>query len=96
MTRIDWKRKLASRKFWAAVIACVGAVCGAFGLSSGSIEQVASIIGAFAALIVYILAEGRIDEARESTRANGMTDLINSVGVLYVEKLHGDEEEEEE
>jgi len=64
MDKVNWKEKMASRKFWTAIIACVGAVCAAFGLSSGSVEQIASIIGAFATLIVYILAEGRVDEIR--------------------------------
>jgi len=83
MDKISWKEKMSSRKFWAAVIACVGAVCAAFGLSDGSIEQIASIIGAFATLIVYILAEGKVDESRYlmETAANSGTVINNYYGM---------------
>lgn len=59
--KIDWIRKLTSRKFWVAVIGFVTALLVAFNVDAGSIEQVTSIIMSFASLIAYILAEGFID-----------------------------------
>lgn len=59
--KIDWIRKLTSRKFWVAVIGFVTALLVAFKVDGGSIEQVTSIIMSFASLIAYILAEGFID-----------------------------------
>ena len=59
--KIDWIRKLTSRKFWVAVIGFVTALLVAFKVDAGSIEQVTSIIMSFASLIAYILAEGFID-----------------------------------
>lgn len=61
MNKIDWKRKLSSRKFWVALVAFVTALLVAFNVDSGSIEQVASIIMSFASLIAYILTEGWVD-----------------------------------
>ena len=61
MSKIDWKRKLTSRKFWVALVAFITALLVAFNVDSGSIEQVASIIMSFASLIAYILAEGFVD-----------------------------------
>jgi len=55
------KSIFASKKFWCALIACVAAVAGVFGLSDGSVEKITAVIGAFATLITYILVEGNID-----------------------------------
>lgn len=61
MKKIDWVRKLTSRKFWVALVGFVTALLLAFKVDSGSVEQIASIIMSFATLISYILAEGFID-----------------------------------
>ncbi len=59
--KIDWVRKLTSRKFWIALVGFVTALLVAFNVDAGSIEQVTSIIMSFASLIAYILAEGFAD-----------------------------------
>lgn len=59
--KIDWKRKLTSRKFWVALIGFVTALLVAFNVDAGSIEQVTSIIMSFASLIAYVIAEGLVD-----------------------------------
>ena len=61
MSKIDWKRKLTSRKFWAALVAFITALLLAFNVDAGSVEQITSIIMSFASLIAYILAEGLVD-----------------------------------
>ena len=53
MTKIDWKRKLSSRKFWVALVAFVTALLVAFNVDAGSVEQVAAIIMSFGSLIAY-------------------------------------------
>ena len=58
---IDWKGKLSSRKFWSLVIALVGSILVACNVPEGSIERITAIIGGFAAIIVYILAEAHVD-----------------------------------
>ena len=61
---IDWKSKLTSRKFWAAVIGFVTAILMAFKVDSMTIEQVVAIISACSVLIAYIIGEGLVDAAR--------------------------------
>ena len=58
MNKINWKQKLTSRKFWAAVVTFVTTVLVAFG------EQVTAIITAGASMIAYIIGEGLVDAAR--------------------------------
>lgn len=62
--KIDWKLKLTSRKFWAAIVAVVTAVCVIFGVDNLTMEQVTGLIMAVGALIAYILGEGWVDAAR--------------------------------
>ena len=61
---INWKQKLTSRKFWAAVITFVTAVLVAFGVPDLTIEQVIAVITAGSAMIAYIIGEGLVDVAR--------------------------------
>lgn len=61
MSKIDWKRKLSSRKFWMAVIGFVTATMTASGASDNTIAQTTSVIMAGAILIAYIIAEGFTD-----------------------------------
>ena len=62
-TKIDWKRKLTSRKFWLAVIGFVTAVMVALNIDKMTAEQVAAIISAMGTLIAYIIGEGLTDAA---------------------------------
>ena len=66
MDKIDWKRKLTSRKLWVAVVGFITALLVAFKLEEAVIAQVAAVVMAFGTLISYILAEGWIDASRES------------------------------
>lgn len=64
---INWKRKLGSRKFWAAaagLIAAVAVVCGA---DENSIASITAIISAAGVLAVYILGESMIDSKNSGT-----------------------------
>jgi len=63
MEKIDWKRKLTSRKFWAAVCNFVAMLILAFGGSTGTAEKVTALIMAGATVIAYIIAEGLVDKA---------------------------------
>lgn len=61
--KIDWKRKLSSRKFWAAVSGVVIAVMMAMGENAEAQERVAGVISSVGVLAVYILSEGAVDKA---------------------------------
>ena len=80
--KIDWKRKLTSRKFWAAVVGFVTALLLGFGCSDSTAAEVTSIIMSSATLIAYIIGEGIID--------------AESVGVedtYFVDTYEGEENE---
>ena len=62
---IDWKKKLSSRKFWAAVVGFVSAVLVALNYPQMTVEQVETIITAGGVLIAYILGESYVDGNRE-------------------------------
>lgn len=62
--KINWKQKLTSRKFWAAVITFVTSLLVAFGVSDLTIEQVIAVISAGSVMIAYIIGEGLVDAAR--------------------------------
>ena len=62
--KINWKQKLTSRKFWAAVIGFITAMMVAFGVNDLTIEQVIAVITAASTLIAYIIGEGMVDAAR--------------------------------
>lgn len=61
--KIDWKRKLSSRKFWAAVSGVAISVMMAFGQGAERQERVAGVISSVGVLAVYILSEGAVDKA---------------------------------
>ena len=65
---INWKQKLTSRKFWAAVVGFVTPVMVALGADSLPREKVISIIAGVAVLAAYIVGEGFVDAAREDKR----------------------------
>lgn len=60
--KINWKRKLSSRKFWAAVSGVVISLMVAFGADAGSQEKVTGVIAATGTLAIYMLAEGSTDK----------------------------------
>ena len=62
--KINWKQKLTSRKFWAAVTGFVTTLLIIFGVDDLTIEQVIALIAAIASLIAYIIGEGLVDAAR--------------------------------
>ena len=60
---IDWKRKLISRKFWAAIAEFVTMLILAFGGQQEVAVQVTALIMAGAAVVAYIIGEGLVDKA---------------------------------
>lgn len=64
MNKINWKQKLTSRKFWAALIGFATSMMVAFGVNDLTIEQVIAVITASSTLIAYIIGEGLVDAAR--------------------------------
>ena len=59
-----WKRKLSSRKFWAAVVSFVTLLLTTLEVDSITSEQVISVITAASILVAYIVGEGLADCVR--------------------------------
>ena len=64
MNKINWKQKLSSRKFWAAVVGFVTPILIVFNVPDLTIEQVSTVIMSGATLIAYIIGEGLVDANR--------------------------------
>ncbi len=64
------KRKLTSRKLWAAIASFVAMLLTARGSSADEAAQVTALIMAGATVIAYIVGEGLIDAKREGNNDN--------------------------
>lgn len=60
---MDWRAKLSSRKFWAAVVNFITQLLLAFRVAESEVAQVAAVIMAGAGVIAYIIGEGLADAA---------------------------------
>ncbi len=72
--KIDWKRKLTSRKLWVAI---AGFVAGLIVLGNGTQETADKISGSIlsgAAVVGYIIGEGLTDAANTGTSDNESED----------------------
>lgn len=63
MKKIDWVRKLTSRKLWAAVASFVSMMIVATGGAENTATQVTALIMAGASVVAYIIGEGLTDSA---------------------------------
>jgi hypothetical protein len=59
--KIDWVRKLTSRKLWTAIASFVAMLIVAMGGAESEATQVTAIIMAGASVIAYIIGEGLTD-----------------------------------
>lgn len=66
MDKINWKRKLTSRKLWLSVAGFVSLIIVAMGGTENEAAQVASIIMAGATVVAYIVGEGLADGMNSS------------------------------
>ena len=61
--KIDWKRKLTSRKFWLAVASFVTMLVIYFTGDEANAERIYALIMAGATVIAYIVGEGMTDSS---------------------------------
>ncbi len=61
---INWKQKLSSRKFWAALVAWLTSLLTAFGVGENVVARVSIIVAGIGSLAVYMIAEAKADQAR--------------------------------
>lgn len=60
---MNLKKKLSSRKLWAAVAGVVTGLAMVFGLDENVITTVAGAVTALASVVTYVITEGKIDAA---------------------------------
>ena len=82
---IDWKRKLTSRKFWAAVAGFVSMLLIYLGKNG---DEIAALIMAGASLIAYIIGEGLADTVEHKQDDN-------TVEWTYTDDLFEEDEDEQ-
>lgn len=59
--KIDWKRKLTSRKLWVAIAGFVSGIMIFRGASESDAAQVAALIMSGASVVGYMIGEGLAD-----------------------------------
>lgn len=65
--KIDWVRKITSRKMWLAIAEFVTMLIVAFGGEQEQATQIAALIMAGAGVVAYIIGEGLADAANAGT-----------------------------
>lgn len=73
------KKKLTSRKLWAAVAGLVAGLAMVFGLDETVINTVAGAVVSVASVITYIVTEGKVDA--EGVK-NAVEDVQEAVEVI--------------
>lgn len=71
MKKIDWIRKLTSRKFWLSVASFVSMLIVALGGAEATAAQVTGLIMAGATVIGYVIGEGLADASNASGEDSG-------------------------
>lgn len=71
MKKIDWIRKLTSRKFWLSVASFVSMLIVALGGAEATAAQVTGLIMAGATVIGYVIGEGLADAGNASGDGSG-------------------------
>ena len=65
--KIDWKRKLTSRKFWISIAGFVAGMVVIFGGSQDLADKISGAILSGAAVVGYVVGEGLADGNSTST-----------------------------
>ena len=71
--------KLKSRKLWAALVGVIVGVAAMFGLDEGVISTVSGAVMAVAAVVSYIVTEGRIDAAAVALAVDDINAVLDDL-----------------
>lgn len=64
MNKINWKQKLSSRKFWAALAGVIVSAIAFTTATPETTEKIVTFVGMIGVLVTYMLAEGIADNGR--------------------------------
>jgi len=67
---MNWKKKLSSRKLWAAIVGVVVGLAAAFGIGENEYAQVAGVVGSVVSVVSYIFGEASVDAAKKGDGGN--------------------------
>lgn len=73
------KRKLSSRKLWAAIAGVITGIAMVFGLDENVISTVAGAVVSAASLLTYIITEGKVDAAAVKDTSSNIQTAADSV-----------------
>ena len=73
------KRKLSSRKLWAAIAGVIAGLAMVFGLDETVISTVAGAVVSVMSLMTYIITEGRVDAAGVKNAVQDVQDAVDVV-----------------
>ena len=73
------KRKLSSRKLWAAIAGVITGLAMVFGLDETVISTVAGAVVSVVSLTTYIITEGRVDAAGVKNAVQDVQDAVDAV-----------------
>ena len=73
------KRKLTSRKLWAAIAGVVAGLAMAFGLDENIISTVCGAVTAATSLITYIVTEGKVDAEAVKNTVESVKDAVEVI-----------------
>ena len=71
--KIDWIRKLTSRKFWLAIVGFVTGLLTLRGVGADQIEKIGGLIMMGASVIAYIIGEGLVDSGTVVEEVNQLS-----------------------
>ena len=90
MNKIDWKRKLTSRKFWAMIAGFITGILIYINSPEKSPEAIGGIIMSLGSIVAYIFGEGIADYTSDTFTTN-----YNSPNVFGDIESKMDESEEQ-
>ena len=71
--KIDWVRKICSRKFWMAIVGFVTGLLTLNGVNADQIEKIGGLIMMGASVIAYIIGEGLVDSGTVVEEVNELS-----------------------
>ncbi len=73
--KIDWKRKLTSRKLWVSVTGLVTGLILIFGGSQENADKISGVIISAASVLAYTIGEGLADSSHSVKEDNDGSDI---------------------
>lgn len=92
--KIDWVRKLTSRKLWVAVAGFISGIIVLIWHNSSAAEAIGALILSAASVVAYIIGEGLTDAAyneANGTNTNIMENTNTNVDVMVNSDVDGNE-----